>query len=139
MTLPIEVREGPGWLRPTSPPRFDADAALRSMDLIASVLRGNETLCYSHWGAAGDPLGRVSLARSQLQDWLSAVEAMKGLSPEETLDRLTAQDPLLRAPIEPDLLTRERAFMLNSVRGLQKFLEEREARNDGKGTAIWAY
>ena len=110
------------WLRPTTPPRFDGDAALRSMDLVLSALRGDELLCYAHWGTAENPKERVALAREQTQRWLDVIAGMKEESPEDVVSWFLERDPLLRAVPAPDLLERERRFMVNSVLGMRGFL-----------------
>ncbi|MCR5347851.1 MAG: MBL fold metallo-hydrolase [Fretibacterium sp.] len=108
------------WLRPTTPPRFDADAARHSLQLLASVLRGDELLCYAHWGASENPRERVEQAREQLEQWFRLIAPMRDRSPEEIVDCLLTQDPLLRksGALPRDLLERERRFMANSVRGM---------------------
>ena len=118
MVLPLE--DGELWLRPTTPPRFDADAARSSLELLASVLRGDELLCYAHWGASENPRERTLQAREQLERWLSFIAPLRDLAPEEIVEYLLVHDPLLRrsGDLPPDLLERERRFMANSVRGM---------------------
>ena len=119
MALPLE--DGASlWLRPTTPPRFDADAARSSLELLASVLRGDELLCYAHWGAVENPKERIEQAREQLERWFSLIAPMRGHTPEEIVESLLTNDPLLRQSgnLPPDLLERERLFMANSVRGM---------------------
>lgn len=127
MVLPLEdgARDSiaPGaslWLRPTTPPRFDADAARSSLSLLASVLRGDELLCYAHWGTSENPRERTLQAREQLERWFSLIEPLRDRTPEEIVEYLLAHDPLLRrsGDLPPDLLDRERRFMANSVRGM---------------------
>lgn len=123
LTLPTE--SGALWLRPATPPRFDAAAACASLDRIEAVLGGDEPLCYAHWGAYGDARRRVALARSQIAEWLEVIGAMRDASPEAIAAHLLAHDPLLRAPLPEDLMERERLFVGNSVRGFLGFLNER--------------
>ncbi|MBR1671651.1 MAG: MBL fold metallo-hydrolase [Fretibacterium sp.] len=131
MILPLG--DGGLWLRPATPHRFDADAARRSLALISSVLRGDELLCYAHWGAVEAPKERVAQAEEQLDVWLKTIASMKDSAPEEIVEYLLAHDRLLRpghnGPVSlPDgLLERERQFMENSVLGFLGFLKERES------------
>ena len=130
MTLPASPPAGEGlWLRPTTPPKFDAEAALASIDTILDILSGDELLCYAHWGAAEDPRGRVGMARRQIEDWLRIVGTMRARLPEEIAEHLLRHDPLLRAGLPPDLMERERVFMANSVRGLLGALDALDARD----------
>ena len=118
MALPLE--DGALWLRPTTPPRFDADAARRSLELIASVLQGDELLCYAHWGVVENPVERIHQAREQLERWGCLIASMRDRAPKEIVERLLAQDPLLRKSeaLPPDILERELRFMANSVQGI---------------------
>ena len=118
MALPLE--DGALWLRPTTPPRVDADAARRSLELIASVLQGDELLCYAHWGVVENPVERIHQAREQLERWIRLIASMRDRAPKEIVERLLAQDPLLRKSeaLPPDILERELRFMANSVQGI---------------------
>ena len=122
LTLPTE--SGELWLRPTTPPRFDAAAALESLDRLASALGGDELLCYAHWGAYDDALRRVALARLQIARWLEVIRSMRDCSPETITTHLLERDPLLQAPLAKGLLERERLFIGNSVRGFLGFLSQ---------------
>ena len=116
--------DGALWLRPTTPPRFDAAAALSSLDRVAAALRGDERLCYAHWGLSEDPAGRLSLAREQTERWLELIGTMLDRRPEEVVECLLRRDPLLQARLDEDLMVRERHFMANSVQGFMGFLNE---------------
>ncbi|NLL36720.1 MAG: MBL fold metallo-hydrolase [Fretibacterium sp.] len=120
LSLPTE--DGEMWLRPASPPPFDATAALGSLDRLERFLEGDELFCYAHWGAVEGSLERVALAKRQIQDWLEVVRSMQDEPLETIVDRLMAKDPFLRASIPDDLRERERIFMGNSVRGFLGFL-----------------
>ncbi|CAM1378502.1 MBL fold metallo-hydrolase [Fretibacterium fastidiosum] len=122
LTLPS--LDGALWLRPTTPPRFDAAAALSSLDHAAVALRGDERLCYAHWGLSEDPAGRLSLAREQTERWLELIGTMLDRRPEEVVECLLRRDPLLQARLDEDLMVRERHFMANSVQGFMGFLNE---------------
>lgn len=121
LTLPTES-DGL-WLRPTTPPRFDAAAALESLDRIASALRGDELLCYAHWGAYGEARRRVALAAAQIAEWLETVGTMRDRPVESIAEHLLKHDPLLQASLPEDLMERERLFVGNSVRGFLGFLD----------------
>ena len=122
LTLPSA--DGALWLRPTTPPRFDAAAALSSLDHAAAALCGDERLCYAHWGLSEDPAGRLSLAREQTERWLELIGTMLDRRPEEVVECLLRRDPLLQARLDEDLMVRERHFMANSVQGFMGFLNE---------------
>lgn len=126
LTLP--AGDGPEWpyLRPTTPPKFDARAALSSLEAIDRFLVGDELLCYAHWGTAREAKKRVALAKTQLGKWLSTIETMRVAPVTEIFDHLLECDPLLgEYPHLPeDLRQRERLFILNSIKGLLGSLED---------------
>lgn len=117
------------WLRPATPPRYDHKAAINSMDLLLRVIEGGELLCYAHWGSAEDARGRIELAREQYGRWLETIKAMSDRPIDGIVERLLASDPLLQAELEPDLMERERAFIVNSVRGFLGFISEADKRS----------
>ncbi|MDR3231067.1 MAG: MBL fold metallo-hydrolase [Synergistaceae bacterium] len=133
--LPLESAPNSGptthpWLRPTTPPPFDGTAARESLRKIRQNLEGNELICYSHYGAARQPLRMIALAEEQLDSWLSIIEEMRDRSGEEIVGHLLARDPLLSAGpsgaarLPEDLLERERIFIRNSVKGLSGYLKD---------------
>ena len=85
------------------------------------MLRGDELLCYAHWGTSGNPTERVEQAREQMERWLSLIPPLRDRAPEEIVEYLMTHDPLLQQSagrLPPDLLERERRFMVNSVLGM---------------------
>jgi glyoxylase-like metal-dependent hydrolase (beta-lactamase superfamily II) len=118
--------DGP-YLRPTTPPKFDGTAAQASFRKIEAALRGGDLLCYAHWGLSRNPRAMISLAKEQLDDWMSIISQMTEQSEEAIIDRLTREDPLLKgySRLPADLRERERIFIDNSVKGIRKYLQSR--------------
>jgi glyoxylase-like metal-dependent hydrolase (beta-lactamase superfamily II) len=113
------------YLRPTTPPRFDGDAAQTTLDKIEEKLQGNELLCYSHYGAMRQPRRMIALAKDQLQTWLSFISRMRDRSEKEIAEVLLSQDPLLSGLkyMPEDLRQREYFFICNSIKGFLGYLE----------------
>ncbi len=120
LTLP--VKDGL-WLRPTTPPKFDADAAFDSIDKICDILAGDELLCYAHWGAAEDPVARVNMAKEQLKKWMDFISSMTDKTSDYIASRLMEAQLASCSP-DDDLTERERIFMTNSVEGILGFLKK---------------
>jgi glyoxylase-like metal-dependent hydrolase (beta-lactamase superfamily II) len=118
--LPLASSPTLPYMRPATPPKFDAVAAQTSLRKIEEALQGDELLCYSHWGAARRARNQITLAKGQLEDWLSLVSEMKEQPEDAIADHLLSWDSLLKgySQLPKDLQERERFFTLNSVKGL---------------------
>jgi glyoxylase-like metal-dependent hydrolase (beta-lactamase superfamily II) len=114
------------YLRPTTPPRFDGDAAKVTLNKIEENLQGNELLCYSHYGAARQPRRMIALAKEQYGTWLSFISQMRDRSEEEIADALLSRDPLLSGLkyMPEDLRQREYFFICNSIQGFLGYLTQ---------------
>ena len=124
--LPLASSPTLPYMRPATPPKFDAAAARASLRKIEEVLQGGELLCYSHWGAARRARNQIALAKGQLDDWLSLVAEMKTQPEDVIVDHLFSRDSLLKgySQLPKDLQERERFFTLNSVKGLLEYCRE---------------
>ncbi|MDR1978823.1 MAG: MBL fold metallo-hydrolase [Synergistaceae bacterium] len=126
LRLPFYSPSGLPYLWPTTPPRFDLDAAMLSLSRIENALCGDELLCYAHWGLSGDSPKMIKLAKGQLEMWASVISGMIDI-PEETItDCLLSRDPLLKEyeRLPEDLRIRDRLFIINSVKGFLKFFKD---------------
>jgi glyoxylase-like metal-dependent hydrolase (beta-lactamase superfamily II) len=124
----LPLASSPTWpyLRPTTPPKFDAAAARNSLDKIAAALQGDELLCYGHWGAARRSQIQIGFAKEQLEEWLSIVSRTRHKSVEEIADYLLLNDTFLGkyADLPGDLREREFFFIANSVKGILEYLQD---------------
>jgi glyoxylase-like metal-dependent hydrolase (beta-lactamase superfamily II) len=115
------------YIRPSSPSRFEGEAARNSLDKIIEFLKDNDFVCYAHWGLAKNPLNEISLAKKQLDFWLEAISGMNGSDEEAITEYLLAIDQLISSfsALPQDIKTRERMFIRNSVRGIIDYLKSR--------------
>lgn len=109
-----------GALRLATPPPFRLDETLSSIDRLMAL--EPKTICYGHFGAYGDAMDRLRLARSKLLAWHRTVgrAAGDGLGPEETLAVLRKQDPDLAYldRLDQDAYRREHDLLINTIKGL---------------------
>lgn len=126
MYLPMASTPTLPYLRPTTPPKFDGAAAQSSLRKIEESLKGDELLCYSHWGAARRPQQMIALAKGQMDEWLALIAGMRDRTEDEIVDYLLLHDSLLSGyfRLPTDLRERERYFIKNSVRGFLGYLQE---------------
>jgi glyoxylase-like metal-dependent hydrolase (beta-lactamase superfamily II) len=122
--LPKEF--GTRYLHPTTPPKFDFPAACESLAKMKSALRGDELLCYGHFGAESDSAAQITSVRKQLDEWLDVVSRMKKNPVGEIVDYLISNDPLLAGyPALPeDVRSRERFFLETDIKGLLEYLQD---------------
>lgn len=123
LSLPPLFPDSSPYLRPTTPPKFDAAAAQASLEKIEERLQDSEILCYAHWGATRSSRARVALARRQICDWLSLTSQMIGQTEEKIMERLLSSDPLLSgySHLPEDLRAREEFFIKNSLKGVLEY------------------
>ncbi len=109
-----------GAVRLATPPPFRLDETLSSIDRLIALQPG--AICYGHFGAYGDAMDRLRLARSKLLAWHDIVggAVREGLGPEETLALLRKRDRDLDYldGLGPDACRRERDLLINTIKGL---------------------
>ena len=111
---------------PTTPAPFRLDAALASLDKLASL--GPKALYYSHFGKASDAIGKLQAYAQQLRLWVSIAE--NGLKNHQDFDavrdEIVRRDESIRKVMElvkdhPILKT---TVLNNSVQGVLKYAEK---------------
>ncbi|MDR1379025.1 MAG: MBL fold metallo-hydrolase [Synergistaceae bacterium] len=130
--LPLGSSSALPYLRPTTPPKFDGVAARASLRKISESLRGDELLCYAHWGAARHARNQMALARGQFDDWTTLFSRMKDQTERAITNSLFEQDSLLSGyfRLPEDLRTRELFFIRNSVKGFLQYIRKTEKTSE---------
>ena len=114
------------YMRPATPPRFDLDTSLSSLEKI--MAKKPETICFGHYGFHKDALRILLSAREQLLLW---TELIKGQSPREgenwenkVIEKLMEKDKKFSnfQYLEKDIQKRERYFLTNSLNGIMEYL-----------------
>jgi glyoxylase-like metal-dependent hydrolase (beta-lactamase superfamily II) len=125
--VPMRYAEHEPYLRPTTPPKFDGLSAQNSLVKIEDALQGDEILCYSHWGLSLNPQRMIPLAKRQIDDWISIISKMIGETEEVIMNHIITHDTLLKGYsfLPEDLRERESIFIKNSVKGILKYLQEK--------------
>ncbi|MCL1874920.1 MAG: MBL fold metallo-hydrolase [Synergistaceae bacterium] len=110
------------YLRPTTPPRFDAEAALASLDLLLKVSQEDDILCYAHFGSDAGARRIIRKAKEQLLLWMSNVSEWhkNGMEKERMIENLLTIDPLLAdfSKFPERIQNRELNFIDNSIQGI---------------------
>ena len=110
------------YLRPTTPPKFDAAAALSSLDLLSGVSTADDYLCFAHFGLRKNALQIINYAKEQLLFWLKNVSEWRknGMENERMIELLLSLDPLLAdfKKLPKKIQSRELTFIGNSLQGV---------------------
>ena len=119
MTFPIA--DG-FYFRPTTPPKFDAQAALLSLDLLSRVCAADDYLCFAHFGCKSDALRIINCAKEQLLLWIKIVAGQQknGMNKEQMVEYVLSVDPLLAdfKKLPEKIQSRELIFIANSLQGV---------------------
>ncbi|MBW2367251.1 MAG: MBL fold metallo-hydrolase [Deltaproteobacteria bacterium] len=124
----LSLPDGKFYHRPATPPRFFWDTALASMDALAA--RMTETCCFGHFGSYPRGAEILSRHKEQLVLWRKIIGEVLAISGVEdpvalALGRLLAADDNLSAysGMAPAVQSRERGFLINSIKGFIGYLE----------------
>ncbi|WP_054029753.1 MBL fold metallo-hydrolase [Desulfatitalea tepidiphila] len=127
----LSLENGEAYLRPATPPRFRIQTSLDSIDRL--IARAPRRICYGHVGMRSQAVEMLDRQRAQLKLWLEKITPWYERHPqggsdlmEACLEDLLASDPSLSRfnQLSPDVRSRERFFLLNSVRGYWGYLAE---------------
>jgi glyoxylase-like metal-dependent hydrolase (beta-lactamase superfamily II) len=114
------------YLRPATPPVFDLETQMRSLEKVASL--DISTVYLGHYGIRHDPQSLFSHAKAQIPRWLGIMEThlrRKSEPFEEfVFNDILAQDPCMDGYklLPKDIKVRERDFISNSIRGMKGYL-----------------
>jgi glyoxylase-like metal-dependent hydrolase (beta-lactamase superfamily II) len=118
------------YSRPATLPGGRIDLLRQSIEQAAGL--NAAYICYGHYGLRKNCAAIWSAALTQLDLWLTAIqkhELAQGKKAEEAVFAwLLDNDPLFCgfSALPPDIQTRERFFVGNSIRGMGRYLMERK-------------
>ena len=127
----MRLAGGREYLRPATPPRFLPDVFLKSLKTLEQLDPRPRRIAFAHYGVS-DNTGRwYERARRQLELWLECVGRWQGrgrLQFDAMIEQLVAEDPDFAGftSLPDDIRRRERFYVENSLRGMWRYLEDRE-------------
>ena len=114
------------YLRPTTPHKFDARAALSSLDLLEKVSSEDDILCFAHFGSGENARKIIVKAKEQLLLWMKNISDWhkNGMEKERMMELLLSQDPLLAnfKKLPARIQAREHYFIDNSLQGIIRWI-----------------
>jgi len=123
--------EGGIYLRPATPPRFNLEVALDSLQRMIDLQP--RTLVIAHHGRVEPAVDYLNIAAKQLKLWVKGVvelaDSNTDFSEYEFMDWLLRNDPNFAnfGRLAADLQARERYFFGNSLRGMKEYVEQLSA------------
>lgn len=129
---PVPDLEDVIYMAPASPPVFDLDIAMRSLNFLMETQ--STIMCYSHYGYTRYPRLAMSLEREQLKLWRDVIQGVISVDPgrsteektEQSLRMLLEIDGFLSAIslFDSEVQEKERFFLRSAIRGFLGFLEK---------------
>jgi glyoxylase-like metal-dependent hydrolase (beta-lactamase superfamily II) len=114
------------YLRPAAAPPFRIEIARESLRSILKL--DHDLFCPGHYGPVDDGATFMEKALDQLNLWEETISLTReDEDPDALVGHLIKTDPALK-PMEdflPEVISRERAFMTNSVRGFMKDISDK--------------
>ena len=112
------------FLRPATPPRFDLEEAVQSIEVLLGMAEIRE-ICYAHFGILSDAKGMLRRFKNQLFLWRDVIEEQirqsgwEGLV-ERVIPILLERDELFKPfrKLEEEEKKRELHFLENCIRGI---------------------
>jgi len=128
------------YRRPATPRRFDAAAAIASIDRLAAIEPAPASLLFGHHGMeTASSRATMAAARAQLLHWIAVVENTPNDAADDAFAAacerlLLANDPAFAhfVRLDPDIQERERVFVRNSLDGIRDSV--RHAKRAGERT-----
>jgi glyoxylase-like metal-dependent hydrolase (beta-lactamase superfamily II) len=119
------------YLRPATPPRFFLETSRQSIHRLLEL--SPSAICYGHLGMRTDAVDLLKAHDRQLQHWHAIMVEQYKRADKDTekakkacVDVLLADDPCLAGfnTLPSPAQSRERYFLLNSVRGFWGYLDD---------------
>jgi glyoxylase-like metal-dependent hydrolase (beta-lactamase superfamily II) len=110
------------YRRPATPPRFEKEPYLRSINELAKL--APRTVCFGHFGSldcSNDPFGQ---SKAQIERWISIITENINSTDNETIQILVEKDPLFTPyrDLPEAIKRREDIFIINSIRGIKDYI-----------------
>jgi len=119
------------YIRPATPPIFNYDSAITSIDKLLSLNLKDFKICYAHYGIRNNAEKMLKIAKEQLTIWKQVIEST--LSECRQLDfedhvikELMKKDVYFGNVIlfDEEIKKREQKFISNSIKGIKEYIQK---------------
>ena len=119
------------YIRPATPPIFNYDIAISSLDKLLSLNLADVKICYAHYGIRDNAEQMLKIAKEQLTIWKQVIE--NTLIKREQLDfedhvvkELKKKDVYFANVVlfDEEIKKREKKFISNSIKGMKEYIQK---------------
>ncbi|MFX1314613.1 MAG: MBL fold metallo-hydrolase [Promethearchaeota archaeon] len=119
------------YIRPATPPIFNYDDAISSIDKLLSLNLADFKICYAHYGMRNNAEKMLKIVKEQLKIWKQVIE--NTLVKKEYLD---FEDHIIKELMKKDRYfanvslfdeetkKREKKFISNSIKGIKEYVQK---------------
>jgi glyoxylase-like metal-dependent hydrolase (beta-lactamase superfamily II) len=119
------------YLRPATPPKFIYKIFSSTLKKLAAI--NPQNICFAHYGLLTGQNNTAGQLLRELERWIAYINKNMESAierPEEITEYLIGKEPLLRGfhELPADIQSREKYFITNSVKGITRYLLEKNSR-----------
>jgi len=123
------------YIRPATPPIFDYDKYISSLQNLLNHDLDNYKICFPHWGIRDNAAKIIKIAYTQIMTWLKIIESLYDKRYEPNfmnlfLEELDKADPIFShlKLLDKEVQTRETFVLRQSVSGIMGYIENKRRK-----------
>ncbi len=125
------------YIRPATPPIFNYDIYLSSLQKLLNLNLSGYKICFPHWGMRDNAGMMIKIAHNQIKTWLRVIESLYDKRMQSNFMELLLKE-LLKADtifsnlrfLDQEIQSREPFTMRQSVAGIIGYIENKRKTNE---------
>jgi len=125
------------YIRPATPPIFNYDIYLSSLQKLLNLNLNGYKICFPHWGVRHNAVMMIKIAYNQIKTWLRVIESLYDKRMQSNFMELLLKE-LLKADtifsnlrfLDQEIQSREPFTMRQSVAGIIGYIENKRKTNE---------
>jgi len=125
------------YVRPATPPIFNYDIYLSSLQKLLRLNLNGYKICFPHWGMRDNAVMMIEIAHNQIKTWLRVIESLYDKRMQSNFMELLLEE-LLKADtifsnlrfLDQEVQSREPFTMRQSVAGIIGYIENKRKTNE---------
>jgi glyoxylase-like metal-dependent hydrolase (beta-lactamase superfamily II) len=125
------------YIRPATPPIFDYDVYLSSLQKLINLNLTGYKICFPHWGMRDNAVRMIEIAHNQIKTWVRVIQSLydrrlQSNFMELLLAELSKEDPIFSnlKLLDQEVQSREPFTMRQSVAGIIGYIEKHHTLKD---------
>jgi glyoxylase-like metal-dependent hydrolase (beta-lactamase superfamily II) len=119
------------YVRPATPPIFNYDIAISSLDKLLSLNLTHFKICYAHYGIKDNAEKMLKIAKEQLKLWKKVIENTLNKGEQANFEDDVVKE-LMKEDVyfanvhlfDDEIKRREQKFISNSIKGIKEYLQK---------------